>query len=190
MSQLGIGQYGESLDWLIAEPRKPDHLSFGVRIGSGGFPQRTIIQESYDAGKTWSNTQKDTTAAFYAGTLRQFLDRFPDKALRQAQYAPGSSANMYAVDNAGIVRASSGGKWISKMGGLKIPRVDRLFCPLHCDRIYASTPAGIYHLKNGESEWQSSHLVMQWRKNERRELGGAAFMTAYWRALTYGFLKE
>ena len=29
---------------------------------------------------------------------------------------------------------------------------------------------------------------MQWRRHERRELGGAAFITAYWRALYFGHI--
>ena len=76
------------------------------------------------------------------------------------------------------------------MTGLPIPRVDRIFCPSHGNRIYASTPGGICHLKHRETQWQSSHLVLQWRQNERRELGGAAFITAYWRGLYFGLLQE
>jgi hypothetical protein len=31
---------------------------------------------------------------------------------------------------------------------------------------------------------------MQWGRNERRELGGAAFITAYWRGLYFGLIDE
>jgi hypothetical protein len=191
-TELGLGEYGESGNWLAVTAQDPGRLIFGVRVGrSGFFPMRTIFQESHDGGKTWSNTLEQATKAFYEGKITTFLSQFPQHDLRDVQFAPGSSSTLYALDAQGIIRIrNQDANWSPLMNGLEIPRVDRLFCPAHGDRVYASTPAGIFHLKHGESEWQASHLVMQWRRNERRELGGAAFITAYWRGLYFGLLQE
>ena len=189
---LGLGEYGESGNWLAVTAQNPGRLIFGVRFGGSGFaPMRTIFQKSHDGGKTWTNTSEQATKAFYEGRLGAFLNQFPQHDFRDVQFAPGSPSTLYALDAKGIVRVSSrDANWSPLISGLDIPRVDRLFCPAHGDRVYASTPAGIFHLTHGESQWQASHLMMQWRRNERRELGGAAFITAYWRGLYFGLLQE
>lgn len=188
---LGLGKQGASGNWLAVTPENPGRLIFGVRVGGGGgFPTRTLFQESRDDGASWSNSPESVTKAFHEGTLVALLERFPRHDFRDLQFAPGSASQLYALDSHGVVRTNNQeDNWSPLMEGLKIPRVERLFSPAHGDRIYASTPAGIFHLEHGETEWQSSHLVMQWRKNERRELGGASFITAYWRALYFGLLR-
>ena len=48
----------------------------------------------------------------------------------------------------------------------------------------------MYQKRRDALQWEPSHLVMQWRRHERRELGGAAFITAYWRALYFGHIDS
>jgi hypothetical protein len=194
-AKLGLGEYGQIKGWLAVDPNNPDHAVFGVRFGGiGSFPVRTVLQETSDGGASWSANHEELTAAFYAGTLANRLEDFPAGDFKDLRFLPGHSAAgaACAVDTNGtfLVRAGAGGPWTPVMAGLDIPRVERLFVPPHGERIYAATPAGLYHLRRGETTWHGSNLVMQWRRNERRELGGASFITAYWRGLYYGFLDD
>jgi len=164
---------------------------FGVRFGGDGpFPQRTVLQETRDGGLTWSATRKQLTKAFYDGQLPALLTRHPTHDVDELHFAAPTFNGFFALTIQGVVLAGSTepDSWAPVMEGLDIPLVRRLFVSPHGDRVYASTPAGIYHLEASHTRWRPSHLVMQWRRNERRELGGAAFITAYWRALYFGLL--
>ena len=115
--------------------------------------------------------------------------RFPSEDLRECYF---DHEDLLAVTESGQVLRSKGEvtQWTPIMDGLDIPRVDRLFVPHYGDLLFASTPAGMYQKRRDALQWEPSHLVMQWRRHERRELGGAAFITAYWRALYFGHIDS
>ena len=151
------------------------------------MPLRTVLQETRDGGKNWSASQSELTKAFYDGSMLIKLMQFPGENLKDLQFADDG---FYAVTESGqcLHATDKRDSWAPVMAGLDIPRVDRLFVPLHGKLLFASTPAGVYQMHKDDTTWKPSHLVMQWKKNERRELGGAAFITAYWRALYFGHL--
>ena len=191
LHSLGLGRYGNACDWLLVDPRDSERWTFGTRYGLGSIPMHTVFQTTSDGGQSWSNQRPRFVRAFYDGSMRELLREFPPHELLDVQFAPGSASEMYSLDGQGVVRIKNvDSDWKPLMTGLEMPRVDRLFCPDVGNRVFASTPGGVFHLNHGENEWKSSHLWMQWRKNERRELGGAAFITAYWRALHFGFIQE
>jgi hypothetical protein len=75
-----------------------------------------------------------------------------------------------------------------KAAGLDIPLSKTVFTPRNSEWVFAGTPAGLYLSKDGGETWQEGHLVLQFVHNERRDLGGAAFIDAYWRGRYYGFI--
>ena len=187
-SKLGLGEYGESKHWLAIDPHDPRHVMFGVRFGAPGtLLSRTVLQQTRDGGESWSANQEELTKAYYQGGLLIRLMRFPSEDLRECYF---DHEGLLAVTESGQVLRSKGEvtQWTPIMDGLDIPRVDRLFVPHYGDLLFASTPAGMYQKRRDALQWEPSHLVMQWRRHERRELGGAAFITAYWRALYFGHI--
>jgi hypothetical protein len=105
-----------------------------------------------------------------------------DKAKSKVEFKAGEG---------GVLRSADGGKtWEVKATGLDIPLSKTVFAPDDTDWVFAGTPAGLYFSKDGGETWQDGHLVLQFIRNERRDLGGAAFIDAYWRARYYGFIDD
>lgn len=105
-----------------------------------------------------------------------------DKAKSKVEFKAGEG---------GVLRSVDGGKtWEAKATGLDIPLSKTVFAPGDTDWAFAGTPAGLYFSKDGGETWQDGHLVLQFIRNERRDLGGAAFIDAYWRARYYGFIDD
>ena len=65
-----------------------------------------------------------------------------------------------------------------------------VFISRYSDWLFAGTPGGLYISKDGGETWQDGNLWLQFDKNTRRELGGASFIDAYWRARYYGFIDD
>ncbi|HPC15718.1 MAG TPA: hypothetical protein P5318_05975 [Candidatus Hydrogenedentes bacterium] len=126
---------------------------------------RTVFTKEKDIGKTWEKAAK-------APEIREGERRFkPD-------------AN-------GVLKSGDGGKtWQLKADGLRIPRAVTVFTPENTDWVFAGTPAGLYLSKDGGEHWENGHLVLQFIKNTRRDLGGAAFIDAYWRGRYHGFIDD
>ena len=105
-----------------------------------------------------------------------------DKATSKVEFKAGEG---------GVLRSVDGGKtWEVKATGLDIPLSKTVFAPDDTGWVFAGTPAGLYFSKDGGETWQDGHLVLQFIRNERRDLGGAAFIDAYWRARYYGFIDD
>lgn len=100
----------------------------------------------------------------------------------KVQFKPGEG---------GILKSTDGGDtWEVKSSGLAIPLSNTVFALNTTDWIFSGTPAGLYISKDGGETWESGRLVLQFERNERRDLGGAAFIDAYWRARFYGFIDD
>ncbi|HOZ49366.1 MAG TPA: hypothetical protein PLO37_21265 [Candidatus Hydrogenedentes bacterium] len=110
----------------------------------------------------------------------------------QAVADPGDTSVLYkAGDRQGALKSVDGGKtWTASTTGLDIPVVVTVIAPPDTDWIFAGTPAGLYVSKDSGETWESANLVLQFTKNIRRELGGAAFIDAYWRARYRGFIDD
>lgn len=103
---------------------------------------------------------------------------------------PRPSALFKPGDN-GVLRSTDGGAtWDVTAKGLDIPVARTVFTSPCTDWVFAGTTAGLYISRDGGDTWQSGNLVLQFKKNERYDLGGAAYIDAYWRALYYGLLDE
>lgn len=62
--------------------------------------------------------------------------------------------------------------------------------PADAGWVFAGTPAGLFVSKDTGETWQPAHLVLQFTYNTRREIGGAAYVDAYWRGRYYGFIDD
>ena len=97
----------------------------------------------------------------------------------------------FKPDKHGVLKSTDGGAtWQLKNEGLDIPQAATVFTPRNSDWVFAGTPAGLYVSKDQGETWETGHLVLQFTKNTRREIGGAAFIDAYWRARYYGLIDE
>ena len=104
---------------------------------------------------------------------------------------PDDSNLLYAGTNRGVLVSTDGGRtWQQSRRGLEIPIVRTLFRPVHSKWLFAGTPGGLYISKDRGRTWRDGNLWLQFTKNTRRELGGAAFIDAYWRARYHGFIDE
>ncbi len=96
-----------------------------------------------------------------------------------------------AGEREGVLKSEDGGRtWSASTKGLDIPLVRTVMAPPNTTWVFAGTPAGLFISKDGGKTWEEGHLVLQFTKNTRREIGGAAFIDAYWRARYYGFIDE
>ncbi len=105
---------------------------------------------------------------------------------------PRNSSIMYkAGGTKGVLKSTDRGRtWTANTKGLDIPLVQTVIVPPNTDWIFAGTPAGLFISKDAGTTWEDGHLVLQFEKNTRRELGGAAFVDAYWRGRYYGFIDD
>ena len=105
---------------------------------------------------------------------------------------PRDSSILYkAAGREGVLRSEDGGKtWTASIEGLDIPLVRTVIAPPNTGWLFAGTQAGLFISKDAGATWEDGHLVLQFTKNTRREIGGAAFIDAYWRARYYGFIDE
>ncbi len=89
----------------------------------------------------------------------------------------------------GVLKSADGGEnWTASSEGLDIVMVNTVMIPRNTDWVFAGTPAGLYISKDGGETWEDGNLTLQFIKNNRREIGGAAFIDAYWRGRYYGFI--
>ena len=135
-----------------------------------------------------------TDKAVYRNTFKRdkFLGRDWGKlASGKAPPDTRESGPIFKPGSDGVLRSIDGAKkWEVKADGLDIPRAATVFAPRNTSWVFAGTPAGLYVSKDNGETWEDGHLVLQFTKNTRREIGGAAFIDAYWRARYYGLIDE
>jgi len=99
------------------------------------------------------------------------------------------SGKFYAAADRGVsIKGNTG--WKRSKEGFNIPLVRSLFVSRYSNWLFAGTPAGLYISRDGGETWRDGNLWLQFDKNTRRELGGASFIDAYWRARYYGFIDD
>lgn len=165
---VGLGQYSRSLGFFAVGPGRPERAFSGMATpGRSGIPVKSIVQQTTDGGVTWTNDMPTVFGAFGAGKLMDLLSPMPVGHRSRLWVDLRSPQTLYAVNgNRGILKSTGGGtSWSVREAGLLLWR----------DR--------------GET-WENGHLVLQFTRNRRRELGGAAFIDAYWRSRCRGFIDD
>jgi len=130
--------------------------------------------------------ERGTTAALG----RLLLEMFPH-SIDTITYDGQQPETIYvATDTSFYASRDDGRSWQEVKDGLDIPKVRTIFAPAAGDVIYAGTPAGLYRLKRGQTRWQFANLRLQFEKNKRVDLGGAAYLDAYWRGRYFGLISD
>ncbi len=184
--------YGEVYPWLIADPSNPDRAFGAIKapemVGAGDL---TNLRETQDGGVSWNNDLKDQYERFRQGGFQAIAAQLVPFALTKPVISEENPQVIYSGNKVGILKSTDGGKtWKVFKQGLDIPWVKEVFVPRNTNWIFAGTPAGLYISKDNGENWESGNLVLQFEKNTRREIGGAAYIDAYWRARYYGLIDE
>jgi len=113
--QVGLGEYSTPLNFFAVDPANPEHAFAGAATRPGQFPLRTIVQETTDGGKTWSNDQKAVFKIYAEGKLPQFLAALPEGRLQGFAFDLNDKKTLYAFAERGILRSRDGGRtWQAK----------------------------------------------------------------------------
>ena len=131
-----------------------------------------------------------------AGAFRNSYRRAQDIGMHWKQVdetlpVPAASALQFKPSPEGVLKSADGGaSWTLQTHGLDIPRASAVFTPAATAIVYASTPAGFFLSRDQGETWENAHLVLQFHYNTRREIGGAAFIDAYWRGRYHGLISD
>ncbi|MCP4644228.1 MAG: hypothetical protein GY851_27545 [bacterium] len=189
---LGFPEETRSYPWLVADPANPDCAMTGIWTEYGGMGTVSMLRRTTDGGMTWSPTIEDIYERFSEGGMLALLPLFVQGKLGTPVFDPRDSNILYvAGGKRGMLKSADGGKtWQEKKDGLDIPLVNEVMAPVNTEWLFAGTPGGLYVSKDGGDTWEDAHLCLQFEKNTRRELGGAAFIDAFWRARYRGFIDD
>ncbi len=188
---VGLPDFVENYPWVTVDPQNPDHAFTGMHGNIPGFGSKSLLQETTDGGKTWSNDLESLYQKFHTAGLLSVLATLLGGELSHPVFDPQDANILYAGKRGGVLKSNNGGKAWSTIGaGLEIPWARTVFAPKYSPWLFAGTPAGLYLSKDKGATWQDGHLWCQFQKNTRRELGGAAYIDAYWRARYYGLIDE
>ena len=188
-SDFGLGGYAETYPWLIADPTYSERVWVGFKARYGALGPLSILQESQDAGKTWSNSMAEIWRVMSDRGFPALMQLGVRSELNHLAADAKESGKFYGAADRGVVMKGQSG-WEKSEEGFNIPIVKSLFVSRYSDWIFAGTPGGLYISKDRGKSWQDGNLWLQFDKNTRRELGGASFIDAYWRARYYGFIDD
>ena len=117
--------------------------------------------------------------------------RFGGGKVSDLVIAPHDSS-IYAAVEEGVMKSTDGGfTWKKVNQGLDIPQATAIFASLAGNRIYLSTPAGLFAMdgQNGK-RWEDGNLRLIFPSNTQREVGSADYLDAYWRGRYFGFITD
>ncbi|UCH36245.1 MAG: hypothetical protein JSV65_07800 [Armatimonadota bacterium] len=188
---IGLGQYTETYPWLAVDPSNPDRAFAGAKIAYRDMGTRSLLQETTDGGLTWSNDMASIYRRLATVGFAGLLASLVPGEVSHLVIDPRNPKTIYATGERGVSMSTDGGAtWTESSAGLDIPVARSVFAPRNSQWLFAGTPAGLFLSKDGGENWDNAHLVLQFEKNTRREIGGAAFIDAYWRGRYYGFIDE
>ncbi len=187
----GIGEYAETYPWLLVDPGNPDRLISGFKSTHEGLGTLSVIQETTDAAQSWTHDFQSILQTVQTKGMAGVLALGVQGQINHAIMDPADSKILYAAGARGVMKSNDSGRtWSLHRKGLRIPRIERVFKPRHSQCVFAATPGGLYLSKDAGATWQDANLWLQFDYNTRRELGGAAFIDAYWRGRYYGFIEH
>ena len=188
-ADFGLSEYGKTYPWIVVDPNNPEHVWVGFKVTYGEFGTLSILQESQDAGKTWSNNREDIWKTALDKGFLGVIALGERGELNHLVADAKESGKLYAAAERGVARKTEKG-WEISVEGFNIPLIRSLFTSRYSDWVFAGTPGGLFVSKDGGETWQDGNLWLQFDKNTRRELGGASFIDAFWRARYYGFIDD
>lgn len=190
-ADFGIREYTRPCPWVASDPRNPDRLVVGMQSSYREMGTLTILQETTDAGKTWSNDQQAIFKIVAKAGIPGLIAAGIPSEVHQVVIDSQNPSVLYAAVARGVLQSNDRGKtWQSRQEGLEIPLVKALVQPQGSKCLFAGTPGGLYVSKDAAGHWTDANLWLQFAKNTRRDLGGAAFIDAYWRARFYGLIDD
>ncbi len=188
----GFREVTRNYPWLVPDPTDHDRALVGVWGEYGGLGTFSLLRQTTDGGITWDNDVRSVYQRYAQGGMAALAAIMIPYRIEQPAFSPADNKILLIpIDKNGVLRSTDAGKtWEVSNKGLDIPVVTRVFAPRNTSWIFAATPAGLFMSKDMGSTWEDAHLCLQFTKNTRRELGGASFIDAYWRARFYGFIDE
>lgn len=188
---FGLRQYAKRAPWIAVDPSNPDHAFAGLEIRYGMLGTNSLLQETRDGGLTWTHGMREVYEQYAKGGTKAVLELLIRDSVVCPAIDPRNPQDVYTGGQTGILKSGDGGQtWQEKKAGLDIPVVRSVFAPRHSDWIFAGTPAGLFVSKDRGETWEDAHLCLMFEKNTKREIGGASFIDAYWRARYYGFIDD
>jgi hypothetical protein len=203
-TRLGYRGYLRTYPWVLVDPDKPEHVTCAYRLDFRNLDEEflkgvrlvgSILSRSTDGGLTWTYSQDAVMKRLREqGTYRVILKALADlvpQFLDTVAADPQDPNVIYAASGTVfLVNRNQGRTWTKIMDGLDIPKVETLFAPRAGRHVYAGTPAGLYRLERGAKKWRYANLRLQFTRNLQRDLGGAAYLDAYWRGRYFGFIND
>jgi len=201
----GFGDFrpiGGSPLWIRADETKPGRLFRSVEIDLRGG-RKPFLSVSEDGGKTWTPILKrlDELIQWASGTgetaditreeMREFLAYANSFPIRDIRVDSKNPQRWYGLMESGVAVTEDGGEnWVVRNNGLDFPSVQTLWKPRESDDLYVGTPAGLYVSRDGAKTWQDTSLILQFPGVGREEIGGAAYIQAYWLGRYEKFIDE
>ena len=191
-ADMGVGEYGELYPWLAVDrgqsgPRvrgSPTSIRLtGPAFAAAAQPGRGADLEQHARVPLPSNPGQRPgghPVGGRAGRIAAADDRSEQCA----------GALCERREKGARVSTDGGATWRRLVRGHADPRRAIPHSAEHGDGVYAGTPGGLYVSRDRGANWTDANLWLQFTKNTRRELGGAAFIDAYWRARYFGFIDE
>jgi len=190
----GFGDYegvgGKPL-WVRIDPFVQGRLFRAVEVSYRRM-KITIVTVSPDGGKSWyliDDIAKDINKMSFKEKIIALRKGF----IRDVYTSPLVPDLWFALkDNKVLVSKNAGKTWkTAKNTGLDIPLIRSLMVPRNADEIYVGTPAGMYASYDNAETWQGTSLITFGGNGVvREEIGGIAYLTAYWMGRYHGFISD
>jgi photosystem II stability/assembly factor-like uncharacterized protein len=180
---------GEGIEWIRTDPNNRKVVFVRCRLLHHG-PDYHILWKTTDAGANWMGIIADGLAEYAGFHLDAHVGGEGLEGDIQDLVVPSGESYLLAATSLGIFRSDDGGDtWREWNGGLHITSANRLFDRQPDGCYYASTPAGLFRSRDGES-WEYANLCLNVRSCAHYECGAADYTIAYWMGRHYGFITE
>lgn len=123
--------------------------------------------------------------------MRELLAYAGSFPIRDIQVDSKNQSRWYGLMESGVAVTNDRGEtWAVSKDGLDFPVVRSLSKSRESDDLYVGTPVGLYVSHDRGKTWQDTSLILQFPGVGREEIGGAAYIQAYWLGRYEGFITE